>query len=83
MNMIDGGEADDKLIGVPVDDPRFAGVNDINDVNQHTLKEIRHFFESYKSLQDKKVEVTGFKDKTAAVAAFVRGQELYKEKFGN
>lgn len=83
MEMIDGGEADDKLIGVPVDDPRWSNVQDIGDVNEHTLKEIRHFFESYKDLQEKDVEVTGFSGKNAAIKAFQRGQNLYDEKFGS
>ncbi|MEX2368885.1 MAG: inorganic diphosphatase [Candidatus Paceibacterota bacterium] len=83
MNMIDDGDADDKVIGVPVTDPRFFNVQDIDDVNPHTLREMEHFYSTYKRLQDNVVEVAGFKDKAAAVAAFERGQELYKEKFGN
>ena len=83
MNMIDDGEADDKLIAVPTDDPRFNAVEDIENVNPHTLKEMEHFYSTYKNLQDKEVEVTGFDNKEAAEAAFVRGQKLYKEKYGN
>jgi inorganic pyrophosphatase len=81
--MIDGGEADDKLIAVPTTDPRFESVADIDDINPHTLKEMKHFYSTYKQLQDKEVEVTGFDNKEAAVAAFERGQKLYKEKYGN
>src|SRR3990167_10625852 len=36
MNMIDSGDADDKVIAVPVDDPRWAQVQDIGDINPHT-----------------------------------------------
>lgn len=81
MNMIDSGDADDKVIAVPVDDPRFEEIKDINDLNPHTLKEIEHFYSTYKKLQNKVVEVTGFKGKNEAEAAFVRSQELYKKKF--
>lgn len=81
MNMIDDGEADDKLVAVPTTDPRFENTNDIEDVNPHTLKEMEHFYSTYKKLQDKEVEVTGFDNKKAAIAAFERGQELYKEKY--
>ncbi|OGI28600.1 MAG: inorganic pyrophosphatase, partial [Candidatus Moranbacteria bacterium RIFOXYA1_FULL_44_7] len=35
MEMIDGGERDDKVVAVPVDDPRFENVRDINDLNPH------------------------------------------------
>lgn len=81
MNMIDSGEGDDKIIAVPVDDPRFETVKDLADVNPHTVKEIEHFYSTYKKLQNKVVEVTGFKGKTEAEAAFEEGLKLYQEKF--
>src|SRR5690349_10159103 len=37
MNMIDGGEGDDKLIAVPTDDPRWNDVQDLSDLNKHTV----------------------------------------------
>lgn len=77
MHMIDGGDADDKVIAVPVDDPRWKGVQDISDVNPHTLKEIEHFYLTYKNLQNKKVEVNGFEGKAEAEAAFERGRTMY------
>lgn len=83
MNMIDGGEPDDKLIAVPTDDPRFESIADIEDLNPHTTKEMRHFFSTYKKLQDKEVEITGFKGKEEAVEVFERGQRLYNDKFRN
>jgi inorganic pyrophosphatase len=82
MNMIDSGEGDDKIIAVPVDDPRWADVKDLGDVNKHTLKEIEHFYSTYKKLQNKVVEVKGFKGKLEAEQAFQEGLELYKQKFG-
>lgn len=80
MSMVDGGEADDKVIAVPVDDPRFNNVNDLSDVNSHTIKEIEHFFLTYKKIQNKEVTVSGFKGKKEAQAAFERGRKLYSEK---
>lgn len=79
MSMIDSGDADDKIIAVPVDDPRWNDVKDLSDINTHTLKEIEHFYSTYKKIQNKVVEVKGFKTKTEAVLAFERGQKLYKE----
>lgn len=81
MNMIDSGEGDDKIIAVPVDDPRFENVKDLTDINPHTLKEIEHFYSTYKKLQNKVVEVTGFKGRAEAEAAFEEGLELYTKKF--
>lgn len=81
MNMTDGGDDDKKLICVPVDDPRFADVQDLADVNKHTLKEIEHFFSTYKKIQNKVVEVGGFEGKAVAEAVILEGIKLYKEKF--
>src|SRR3989344_5834903 len=81
MNMIDSGEGDDKIIAVPVEDPRFANVKDISDINPHTLKEIEHFYSTYKKLQEKVVEVTGFKGAEEARNAFEEGVKLYNERF--
>ncbi|TSC67805.1 MAG: inorganic pyrophosphatase [Parcubacteria group bacterium Gr01-1014_72] len=80
MNMIDSGDADDKIISVPSDDPRFDDIRDLADVNKHTLKEIEHFYSTYKKLQNKEVKVTGFKGAEEARAAFVRARRLYEEK---
>ncbi len=80
MHMLDGGEADEKVIAVPVDDPRFADTQDITDVNKHTLKEIEHFFSTYKQIQKKEVKVGDFEGKTKAEEAFLRAQDLYKQK---
>lgn len=77
MKMIDSGEGDDKVIAVPVDDPRWKEVNDLEDVNPHTLKEMEHFYTTYKKLQNKEVTVSGFEGKVAAEAAFDKARELY------
>jgi len=82
MGMIDNGESDDKVIAVPVDDPRWSEVKNLDDINKHTLKEIEHFFSTYKKLQEKVVETTGFKDKKEAQEAIARSQKLYQKKFG-
>ncbi len=80
MHMIDGGEADEKIIAVPVEDPRFKEILDLKDVNKHTLKEIAHFFSTYKQLQNKEVKVGEFEDKTAAQTAFDRACKMYQDK---
>ena len=81
MEMIDGGERDDKVIAVPVDDPRFDNIQDLGDVNPHTLKEIKHFYSTYKKLKNKEVEVKEFKDKKEAQKAFEEGLKMYNEKY--
>jgi inorganic pyrophosphatase len=83
LNMIDDGDSDAKVIAVPLKDPRFDGVQDLNSVNPHTLKEIEHFFSTYKKVQNKVVETKGFEDVGAARAAFTRSRELYEKKFAS
>ncbi len=83
MEMIDTGESDYKIISVPVDDKRWEDVRDLEDVNKHTLKEIQHFFETYKALKGKTavVEIKGFKGKNEAMEAVKKSVALYAEKF--
>jgi inorganic pyrophosphatase len=82
MHMVDDGEADEKVIAVPTHDPRFEKIQDLSDVNPHTLKEIEHFFLTYKNLQKKDVQINGFEAKDKAVLAFEQSLKLYKEKYG-
>jgi inorganic pyrophosphatase len=79
MHMVDGGEGDDKVIAVPVDDPRWNEVKDIADVNKHTLKEIEHFYSTYKKLQNKEVVINGFEGRAVAEAAFEKGRKMYDD----
>lgn len=77
MEMTDGGERDDKIVAVPVDDPRFDNVNDINDLNPHFQKEMSHFFETYKKVQNKAVSVGAWHGKDEAMNAFTHSREMY------
>lgn len=80
LPMIDGGEKDEKVLAVPAGDPRFNDIQSLADVNKHTLKEISHFFETYKKIQNKEVSVGEWQDKEEAEAAFTRACALYQEK---
>ncbi len=82
MNMIDSGDADDKIIAVPTNDPRWDEVQDLADINKHTINEIEHFFSTYKKIQNKEVVINGFKGRVDAGTAFARAIELYTAKFG-
>jgi inorganic pyrophosphatase len=80
MDMIDNGESDAKIIAVPVDDPRFKNVQDLADVNPHTIKEIEHFFVTYKAIQKKIVTIPTIRDAKAAKEVVLEGMELYKKE---
>jgi inorganic pyrophosphatase len=83
MEMTDDGEEDNKIIGVPVDDRRWEDVQDLADLNQHTLREFKLFFETIKQLKAKPAVVTihGFKGKSEAAAEINKTIDLYKQKF--
>lgn len=68
LGMIDGGQGDEKLLCVPMCDPRFRHVNSIKDVAPHVLEEIAHFFRVYKDLEKKKVEIQDWHDAKEAHA---------------
>lgn len=58
--MTDDKGKDEKLLAVPTQDPRFANVHSLDDVAPHVLKEISHFFQVYKDLENKKVQIDGW-----------------------
>ncbi len=81
MQMIDSGDPDDKIIAVPADDPRWKDTKDLSDINKHTLREMKHFYSTYKALQGKEVVIKGFKGKKEAEKAFERSLDLYSKKY--
>lgn len=84
LEMIDSGESDWKIIAVPVDDKRWDDISDLPDLNQHQIKEIAHFFETYKDLKTgerQMVTLNGYKDKSVALTAIEKSIKLYEDKF--
>jgi len=79
MEMTDDGERDDKIVAVPVEDPRFDEVTDLANLNAHFIKEMTHFFETYKKVQEKEVSVGSWHGADAAKEAFDRSVTMYKE----
>lgn len=83
MDMIDGGEPDAKILAVQVKNPRtnmFKTLRDIETSYPHLLKEIANFFETYKQLEGKSVEVKGWKDERAAQAEITKAMKVYKHE---
>jgi inorganic pyrophosphatase len=82
MQMIDSGDADDKIIAVAAKDPSVNHYNNIEELPKHFFEELRHFFEEYKKLENKTVVVEEFGDKTTALKVVEDSIASYKENFG-
>jgi inorganic pyrophosphatase len=70
---------DAKLLCVPADDPRWSDTVSIEDLPQHLLNEISHFFGVYKDLEpDKQTDVRGWEDRESAESVLMAAQERYR-----
>ena len=80
MHMEDEGKGDDKVIAVHVHDPAFSDYRDLAQIPRHMEREIKRFFEDYKTLENKAVkvdEMTGAAEAHAVIRAALR---LYQEE---
>jgi inorganic pyrophosphatase len=66
FRMTDHGQPDYKVLGVPRSDPLFNDVHCLEDLPQHFLKEVEHFFVSYKQLEGTEVKAEGWAPVDAA-----------------
>ncbi|XMB67912.1 inorganic diphosphatase [Mycoplasmatota bacterium zrk1] len=79
LDMIDNGDKDEKIIAIVNDDPRLTHISSIDDIQNHTLREIKHFFKTYKDLQvDGKVEVGDYYSKEDAIKLIENYKQNYK-----
>src|SRR5208337_4679557 len=86
MSMIDSGASDDKIIAVATGDPEFSSYLEARDLPPHRLLLLRRFFQDYKLLEGKKVEVDEIRPAYAALAAIEKALRRYqqlKEKLMN
>ena len=79
--MIDQGKQDDKIIAVASQDPSVNHYKNVKELPQHFLLELRNYFEQYKVLENKKVEIDNFQDKEAALKIINDSINYYKETF--
>ena len=78
LSMEDDKGVDNKLLGVAVRDPRFNQVLTIEDVPPHILREIEHFFRTYKDLEGKSVIIRGWFGAKEAEEAYNRARANYQ-----
>ncbi len=81
IKMTDGGELDEKIIGIPVGDPTFKSYGDIRELPAHIFDEMMHFFEVYKTLEHKKTAVKEIAPRAAAVEIVKKCIDAYSHRF--
>lgn len=80
LDMEDEAGKDWKIITVAYNDPRLNHIQDIDEINSHYKKEIEHFFEQYKKLENKQVKVGKWLDKKHAHEIIKNAMEKYKKE---
>jgi inorganic pyrophosphatase len=77
--MIDGNEADDKIIAVLHNDAVYGGYNDIADCPEIAIERLKHYFLTYKDLpgERRRVTITEIYDRTEALEVIRRSMKDY------
>lgn len=85
FRMIDGGEADDKIIAVLDMDEIYADWRDISDMPAVMVDRLKHYFLTYKQLpgEEQKCEITHVYDQSEALEVVRRSQKDYEEAYGD
>ena len=85
LRMIDGGEADDKIIAVLSNDEIYGHWNDVNDLPVNLLNRLRHYFLTYKQLPGEKptCEITHVYGRLEALEVIRRSRKDYESVYGN
>jgi inorganic pyrophosphatase len=84
LRMIDGNQADDKIIAVLDSDLAYGKFDEIGDVPQGLVDRLKHYFLSYKQLPsetEKRVEIIDVYDRTEALDVITRSLRDYESEF--
>jgi len=79
MRMRDEKGVDDKIVAVSVRDPSFEGYTDKAQLPPHVLRQLRRFFEDYKTLEHKQVVIEDLLGPEDAVRIIREGMEMYRQ----
>lgn len=79
MTMIDSGATDDKIIAVATNDPEFSNYLEARDLPAHRLLVLKRFFQDYKQLEGKQVQVEEIRPAYAALSVIEKSLKRYQE----
>jgi inorganic pyrophosphatase len=85
LRMIDGDEADDKIVAVLEADLAYGHLRDIGEAPRGLIDRLRHYFLSYKQLPGeapRRVEITEVYDRASAAEVILGSIEDYRARFG-
>ena len=82
MRMRDDKGIDDKVLAVSVGDPAFTDYREFTELPKHIVREMRRFFQDYKTLEEKYVDVDEPLGSDAAIAVILDALELYRKTPG-
>lgn len=77
MTMVDSGKRDHKILAVALDDPEYQSYTQASELPTHRLATLRRFFQDYKILEQKTVEVDEFQPAEAALPIIEEALERY------
>jgi inorganic pyrophosphatase len=80
FRMRDEKGEDEKVVCVPLKDPMWSHVNDLEDLPPNLLNEIEHFFQVYKDLEGHTVDTEGYEPRAAALEVI---EEARRRAAGN
>ncbi len=85
FRMLDGGEADDKIIAVLENDEVYDDWKDITDIPSAILNRLQHYFLTYKQLpgEPPKCEITHIYGAAEAKEVVQASRRDYQEHYGN
>ena len=81
MQMIDNGEKDDKIIAVAANDPSVNHIKEIRELPEHFFNVLKNYFEQYKVLENKVVEIDEFQNKEIAYDVINAAIQSYSKQF--
>ncbi len=79
--MVDNGKLDEKIIGIPYNDPTYNSFKSISELPQHRFDEMSHFFKIYKELEGKQTAVREFGGPEEARVIIEKAITNYIDKF--
>ncbi len=81
IRMIDGGRLDEKIIGIPFDDPSYNVFTEVDQLPEHIFEEMKHFFSVYKELEHKDTVVNEVSGSREAIQIIEKSIIAYQEKY--